>query len=106
MAGVKSGSQIVLDYNNACRQAAKLEQAAASVRKESRRFQGCRSNVAAAWKGENAERFTGKMGMVTEDLEKIAKSLDKAAEVIRTNARLIYEAEMEAKRIAETRTYM
>lgn len=106
MAVIKSGTQILMDYNKARKEADRLDKAASSVRKEARRFETCRGNVAAAWKGENAVRFTRKMDLVYDDLDKIAKSLERAADVIRTNAKLIYDAEMEAKRIAESRTYM
>jgi hypothetical protein len=45
------------------------------------------------------------MGMVAEDLEKMASNLEKTAAAIRKNAKTIYDAEMEAKRIADMRTY-
>ena len=106
MAVIKSGTQILMDYNMACSQAEKLERAATSIKKECNRFEDCRGNVSTAWKGDNATRFTGKMRLVTEDLMKIAKSLEQAAEVIRKNAKIIYEADMKAKSIAESRTYM
>lgn len=106
MAVIKSGTQILMDYNMACSQAEKLERAATSIRKECNRFEDCKRNVSAAWKGENATKFTGKMVLVADDLLKIAKSLEQAAEVIRKNAKIIYEADMKAKNIAETRTYM
>ena len=100
-AGIKSSAQIMMDFNKARNQASKLERAAASIRREKNRFSECRSDVAASWTGDNAARFTNKMGMVSEDLEKIARNLDKTAATIRKNAKTIYDAEMEAKRIAE-----
>lgn len=103
MAVIKSGTQILMDFNKARTQATKLENAAASIRRESRRFTQCRSDVAASWTGDNASKFTNKMGLVSEDLEKIARNLEQTAEVIRKNAKTIYDAEMEAKRIAEIR---
>lgn len=105
MQVIKSSAQILMDFTRARMQASKLENAAASIRREARRFTQCRSDVAAAWTGENASKFTNKMGLVSEDLEKIARSLEKTAEVIRKNAKTIYDAEMEAKRIAEARTF-
>jgi WXG100 family type VII secretion target len=104
MAGVKSGTQIMMDFNKARSQATKLENAAASIRREANRFTQCRSDVAASWTGDNASRFVNKMGLVSEDLMKIAKNLEQTAATIRKNAKTIYDAEMEAKRIAEIRT--
>ena len=101
----KSTFQIAMDFQKAKNQAGKLEDAARTIRRESNRFTSCRNDVAAAWTGDNASRFTNKMGMVSEDLEKIAKNLEKTADAIRKNAKTIYDAEMEAKRIADIRTF-
>ena len=101
----KSSFQINMDFQKSKIQAAKLEDAASSIRRESGRFTNCRNDVAAAWTGDNASRFTNKMGMVSEDLEAIARNLEKTAAAIRKNAKTIYDAEMEAKRIAAQRTY-
>ena len=100
---IMSNAQIMLDFNRARAQADKLDQAAASIRKEAQHFGTCRAEVAAAWTGDNAARFTNKMGMVSEDLEKIARNLERTADVIRKNAKTIYDAEMEAKRLATIR---
>ena len=101
----KSSFQINMDFQKSKNQASKLEEAANSIRRESRRFTSCRNDVATAWTGDNASKFTNKMGMVAEDLEKMAKNLEKTADAIRKNAKTIYDAEMEAKRIADMRTY-
>lgn len=101
----KSRWQIHMDLTKARDQASKLEEAARSIRNESKRFETCRSDVKQAWEGDNATQFTYKMGHVSEDLEKIAKQLDKAAETIRKNAKRIYDAEMEAKRLADIRNH-
>lgn len=101
----KSRWQIHMDLVKAREQATKLEEAAKSVRNESKRFETCRNEVRQAWEGDNATKFTGKMGLVSEDLNKIASQLEKTADVIRKNAKKIYDAEMEAKRLAEIRNH-
>ena len=103
MAGEKSTTQIWMDFAKARQQADSLEQTAKAIRKESARFGECRNEVSQAWTGDSARNFTGKMGMVSEDLNKIAGELEQAASVIRQSAKRIYDAEMEAKRIAEAR---
>lgn len=101
----KSRWQIHMDLVKAKAQADKLDEAARSIRNECKTFNSCRSNVKQAWEGDNATKFVGKMSVVSEDLIKIAKQLEKTAVVIRKNAKNIYDAEMEAKRIAETRRH-
>lgn len=105
MAGEKSRLQIWMDFQKARAQADKLEEAAKSIKSESVRFSACRAEVANAWEGSNASKFTSKMGIVSEDLNKIASQLNRTAEVIRKNAKNLYDAEMEAKRIADLRNH-
>ncbi|MBR0373657.1 MAG: hypothetical protein IJH91_03890 [Mogibacterium sp.] len=99
----KSEHQIWVDLNKAKQQAAELERAAQTIRTESAKFGEYRNEVAHAWTSDSSTAFTSKMGMVTEDLLKIARELDNAAAAIRQSAQRIYNAEMEAKRLAEQR---
>ena len=105
MAGEKSRYQIRMDYKKAQDQADKLDEAAKCIRQEGNRFHSCRVDIKHAWEGDNAKKFTAKMGMVSEDLEKIAKQLEKTADAIRKSAKNIYQAEMEAKRLADIRNH-
>jgi uncharacterized protein YukE len=100
---IKTTAQININFMHARQQADKLDRAASAIRREGKNFNNCRNDVAASSTGDNAARFTNKMGMVAEDLEKIARNLEQTASVIRKNAKTIYDAEMEAKRIAEAR---
>lgn len=99
----KSRFQIEMDLAKARNQARKLEEAARSVRRESERFESCRSDVRQAWEGDNATRFTNKMNKVSNDLTKVANQLDRTADAIRKSAKKIHDAEMEAKRLADIR---
>ena len=103
MAGEKSRHQIWMDLQKAKSQADKLYDAAASIKKESAKFNDCRADISQAWEGNNASKFISKMGSVSEDLNKIAAQLERTADVIRENAKNIYDAEMEAKRLADIR---
>lgn len=69
-------------YNKAKTQAELLKEAAAAVRKESDNVTECREKVMYAWQGDNASAFSGKMNMVSEDLSRIAKQLEDAAEAL------------------------
>lgn len=106
MAGEKSTALIWYDLRKAREQAAKLEAAARAIRNECGHLGDCRADLTHSWEGDNSARFAGKMDAVTDDLEKIARQLDRTAEIIRRNAERIYDAEMEAHRIAEERTHL
>ena len=101
----KSRWQIYMDLQRAKDQADKLYEAASSISGEADRFETCMSEVKHAWEGENAAKFTNKMGQVSEDLVKMAKKLEETADTIRKNAERIYNAEMEAKRLADIRNH-
>lgn len=92
---------IYLDYKKAKGLAKELDDAAAKLRKEYRRIEGCRRTLARHWKGTNAENFIGKMDRLLEKIGGIALQLDKSAGTIRDNAETIYKAEMKAAIIAE-----
>lgn len=105
MAGEKSRLMIWYDLQQARRQAEKLEEAAEAIKRERNRMVECRADVAQAWKSDSSAKFTGKMSAVVEDLAKIESQLRKTAGVIQKTARNIYEAEMEAKRLADIRNH-
>jgi uncharacterized protein YukE len=100
---IKTSTEILMDFTNAKRQAGRLEEAARAIRVEALRMEDCRRSVCGAWSGDNALRYTSKMGHVSGDLERIANNLDKAAAVLRKNAKALFDAEMEAIRLAEAR---
>lgn len=61
------------------------------------------NELSASWTGENARMYIIKGGELREQLEDTSRHLSKTAQTIRQIAREIYEAEMEALRIAEER---
>ena len=69
-------------YEKAKTQAEYLKEAAAVVRKESDNVMNCRENITRAWQGDNAGAFIGRMNVLSDDLSRIAKQLEEAAEVI------------------------
>lgn len=62
-------------------------------------------NLAAAWRGENAVSYLGKGARLQDKISASSGELHETAASIRRAARRIYNAEMEALRIAEARDY-
>ena len=99
----KTAQMIDLDYQNALRQAARLEEAAKKVKKERSNLHDCGGSVASAWKGTNASAYVKKVRVVENDLSRIERNLKDAAETIRTIAKETYEAEQRALKLAKAR---
>ena len=103
---VKTEAEIYLEYEKALSQAETLMQLAGELNSS---VAGDTKETTAAletvWKGESAEAFYAKCGILTQKWSDCASSLTKTAEAVRTIAQNIYNAEMQALRLAETRNY-
>ena len=98
--------EIRINYTNALNQAKALDNIAARLRDAANRdFQDAMSAIGAAWKSDSAPDYLKKGQKVREDMCKTAKNLGDIAEAIRKIAQRIYNAEMEAWRIAHERTF-
>ena len=96
--------QIQMDFSQAERKAAELDGIAGDLsRLSGTDLQNTLNSLGNNWKGENAGLYIGKGFQLMENMEKTAASLRQTAEAIRSVARNIYNAEMEALRIAEER---
>lgn len=103
---MKTKAQIEFDFEQARRRAAELEEIAADLSQLSKRdMENTRAELSGAWKGESAQLFQTKAGKLQEDIQDTAKELNTIAATIREIAQRIYEAEMEALRIATERQY-
>ena len=94
MAEIKSRASIMLDYKKATTNADYLKEAARAIWKESKNVGYCRADVMQAWQGDNANIFTGKMNMLSDELSRLAKQLEDAADVIKKNAKNIYDTQI------------
>ena len=98
--------QIQIHYQNALRQAAKLEQLADQLRTVAdRKFAGAMEAVQTSWSGENAESFLLKGTRLKEKTIKTSNELRSAASSVRRIAENTYRAEMRALELANRRTY-
>ena len=102
----KTEAEIYLEYEKAIAQAEtlmrlaeELDSAVAGEAKEAA------AALAAVWKGECADFFYEKCDLLTQKCAESISSLKKSAEAVRTIAQNIYNAEMQALRLAEARAY-
>lgn len=101
-----SRASIEFDFKKACQQAGRFEELANELQNlSSSRFGGTMQNLAAGWKGENATAYLRKGTQLQTEMTGTSRDLQNAASGIRAIARRIYDAEMEALRIAETRNH-
>ena len=101
---MKTKAEIFLEYETAILQADRLAEEAGAMKAEvSARAEEILTSLAGSWKGEAADVFYGKCGLLMEKAGQIGNSLNEAADAVRTIARNIYNAEMRALEIALTR---
>lgn len=101
---MKSSYQISVDFQNAQDQARKLEDAASRLeRNVLRQMDTAEQGIHSAWKGQSATLFLSKEERLSGDIRRTASDLRGIASDIRRIARRIYDAEMEALRIAQSR---
>lgn len=99
-------SEIMFNYNQAIRQAARLDEIAGKLEQiAAGKLENSLGALKNAWRCENASQFYGKMGQVQSDISGDAKAVRKVAENIRETAERIKEAELRALEIAESRSY-
>jgi uncharacterized protein YukE len=97
---------IEMDFKHAIAQANKLDEIADNLSNLSNnKFQGTLQNLSTNWKGENASSYLNKGSMLQGQINSTSKELHSIADDIRAIAQRIYNAEMAALSIAETRTY-
>ncbi len=104
MSDNSSGS-IYVNFQMALRQADALEQQARSLRQTAvSRLENVSSQVRGGWQGENCELWQHKCAELGGKIQKTAEELEGAAASLRSSARRIYQAEMEAQRLARERS--
>lgn len=96
--------QIQMDFNRAIQKANELDSIADSLSKLSDTdFQNTLDSLNNDWKGDNATAYIAKGMALKENMNATVKDIRNTASTIRTVAKNIYDAEMEALRIAEER---
>lgn len=101
-----SRATIEFNFNQANRQADRLDELAGRLKNVSDRdLQSVMQEVSGAWQSENASAYLNKGSALQGKMNTTARNLNTIASEIRTVAKNIYDAEMEALRIAEQRAY-
>lgn len=97
-------SEIYFNYNHAIKQANELDQVARRLTNAaSQDMEGLLNDVNSAWKSDSAPQYIKKGQKVEADMHITAGNLKNIAAAIRTIAKRILEAELEAWRIANER---
>ena len=103
---MKSSEKISMDYNRTVKMANELLELASQFRKITQEKAISQLNTLNAnWKGENAEHFVRKAGGYLQSKSEVAEQLEELANSIKINSQNVYNAEMNALRIAQQRTY-
>ena len=96
--------QIQMDFSRANQKANDLDNIANDLsRLSGTDLQNTLNSLGNDWKGDNATLYIQKGFSLKENLDETVKSIRNTASTIRSIAKNIYDAEMEALRIAEER---
>lgn len=101
---MSSRSEIRFNFRQALNQADRLDNLADRLdRLSGKTMESSMQTLSAAWKGENATAFLRKEDILKKEIRTTAGSIHDIADDIRRIARRVYDAEMEALRIANER---
>ena len=95
---------IIFNYNKAIKQADELTDIAKEIRKTADdKLESSIQTIDKNWDGANSKKFVNKSKRLKEKVTDSADDIDAVAGSIKTMAKKIYDAEMEALRIAKER---
>lgn len=101
---MRTSSQIYFDFSNARTQAARLDDLAARLERQAVKGMGqAAQSVGRAWSGKPASRYIQKGDSLKAQVSGTVSDLRSIAADIRRIAQAVYNAEMEALRIAQQR---
>lgn len=96
---------IEMNFAQAKAQARKLDEIAADMKKLSKHSMADSIHeLSGSWKGESATAYFAKSELLRGNIENTAQQISEIADNIRATAQRIYEAEMAALQIIQTRT--
>lgn len=102
---MKTRAQINMNYREAMQQARDLDTLAGRIRSTAnQKVEESMQLLSSGWKGNNATEFLRKYSELKSQILESAEELRSIADDIRTAARIIYNAEMEALRIAQSKS--
>ena len=102
---MKTSAQIKMNYREAMQQARDLDTLAGKIRTTAnQKVEQSMQLLSSGWKGNNAADFLRKYSELKRQILASADELNSIADDIRRTAQIVYNAEMEALRIAQTRS--
>jgi len=102
---MKTSAQIKMNYREAMQQARDLDTLAGKIRTTAnQKVEQSMQLLSSGWKGNNATAYLRKYSELKRQILESADELNSIADDIRRTAQIVYNAEMEALRIAQTRT--
>lgn len=103
---MKTDHQISMEYNRVLTLTDELDRLADKLSKEVN--ENTNSNLGAlfaGWKGDNASEFMKLISQMQANSKSTASAIRKIADGIRSNAKMVYNAEMEALRLINTKSH-
>lgn len=98
---MKTKQQISMDYQRVLSLTSELDRLADELSKEiGEKTDENLGLLRSGWEGDNASEFSLKIGQLQGNSKKTADAIKKISAGIRSNANMVYNAEMEAIRIA------
>lgn len=98
--------EILLNYNQAIKQATKLDQSANRLeRLAAEQLGSAVGTLQIAWQSDSSPQYYGKVGKVQGDIRATAGKLRKIANSIRITAGAVKKADLRALEIAQARMY-
>jgi len=98
--------KIEMDFAAASAQAKKIDEIADEMSTlANQNLVTTMQEISTCWKGESATAYLSKVESAKGDILNTKTLLKSIAQMIRTEAKRVYDAEIAALRIAETRTY-
>lgn len=101
----KTRFSIIMDYQNAVRQAEILDSVVKDLEKNERDEQAFIDGLRISWTGENAEIFLKKLEISKNNVSKIKQMLSETSVAIKRIAKRTYDTEMATLEISMRRTY-
>lgn len=102
---MSSLNEIYFNYNKAISQAKELEEISKKMKNTANNtMEDILNDVHAAWKSDSTPMYIKKGQKVENDIRITSTNLNQIAQAIRTIARRVRDAELEAWRIANERT--
>ena len=106
MIAIRSEKEISMDYNRSISMTHELEEIAERFRRITQEEAINELNTLASnWRGENSDHFMRMVSTYLRSTSDVATELERIASRLRANAQAVYNAEMNAIRIASERNY-